>query len=961
MYKFKNISRSSLALTVVLSGLASGYVAAQDGRAAEALDEVIVTATKRETSLMETAIAVSAFSQESIDAAGVKNLLDIGDMVPNMQIALSPSDSGVQVVVRGLSSNNFTEIGDPTVAMHFDGLYSPRPQAGLALMYDVERVEISRGPQGTLFGRNSTAGSVNVISARPNFDQQEGKIEVEIGKYNQQAVKGWYNQPVNNEIALRASFFVDQADSWYNQMPDTFDLEWDVNGDGTIGSGDIAADGIPNVDQRRLKKDADGNPLPFSASESYGSVDRKGARLGMRFEPNNDVSLDLVADYFQDNSPGTLGLKDCAKAEGTFFECDHGQWDVNVNVPGKMDMNMVGIRGVLTWDINEDVLFEGRLGFSRQQRSQEHDASVVYADPDHPAYGLMRTWWSAGAAPVGCEGGNGTMVVCPNLVNDLALLQSLGYEDNAMQPFNDLSLSTNYSDYRSVVAELQLKSTSDSDLQWITGLFMMQENNEIRFDVEDAFCCGIVLPLAQSFVQPERIVESAAVFAQFDYKVNEKLNTTFGARYTYDAKEDIGGRNYITAGYRQPNIGLYDPAFVPGVSGPSFDYEAWTKFGIQTSAANLYQSDVLTTDMGTLGDGFLERLQFSDNSHKGDWSKVTWKVGFDYLVSDDVFVYGSIGTGYKSGGFGDAVDICDCNIVDTFDYDPEENITYELGVKATLLDGRLNLLGNIFMLDNTNLQDTFYAIVGFSGEEIAVPDSYVDTEGRAVDCSAQEEVELAEGEVAPDPVQCVVVGRDIGTLITQNIGKTRNIGAEIEFDWAPYYGGRVTGWVAWLDSEIRDLEDVQDGWYCLERALLGLTNCPEKTVNANGDEGRWTSFVGNAMPWSPKYSATVNYEHNWFLSNGLRLSPYISVNWTDEMFFDKGNFSEGALHSGQAAVATGSFALRLINEEDRWAFEAYVRNVTNETVRNWADRGPGYMRGSFYKPRHYGLKFNMAF
>ena len=955
MYKFLNISRSTLALSVALSGLASGYVAAQGGQAAEALDEVIVTATKRETSLMETAIAVSAFSQEAIDDAGVKNLLDIGDMVPNMQIALSPSDSGVQVVVRGLSSNNFTEIGDPTVAMHFDGLYSPRPQAGLALMYDVERVEISRGPQGTLFGRNSTAGSVNVISARPNFDQQEGKIEVEIGKYNQQAVKGWYNQPINNEIALRASFFIDQADSWYNQMPDTFDLEWDIDGNGTIDVTDIAADGIPNVDQRRLEKDADGNPLPFSADEAYGSVDRKGARLGMRFEPNNDVSLDLVADYFQDYSPGTLGLKDCAKAEGTFFECDHGQWDVNVNVPGKMDMNMVGLRAVLTWDINEDVLFEGRLGYSRQQRSQEHDASVVYADPDHPAYGLMSTWYDTQPAPTGCTGGNGSMVECPNVVNNIELLESLGYGDMAMQPFNDLSLSTNYSDYKSWVAELQLKSTSDSDLQWITGLFLMQEDNEIRFDVEDPFCCGIILPLAQSFVQPERIVESAAVFAQFDYKVSEKLNTTFGARYTYDAKEDVGGRNYITSGYRQPNGGLYDP-------DASFWLESWTRLGQPGYAgAGVYQSDILTDEMGTLGDTFLDRLQYSDNSHKGDWSKVTWKVGFDYLVSDDIFVYGSIGTGYKSGGFGDAVDICDCNIVDTFDYDPEENITYELGIKSTWLDGRLNVLGNIFMLDNTNLQDTFYAIVGFSGEEIAVPESYIDTEGRAVDCSAQEEVELAEGEVAPDPVQCVVVGRDIGTLITQNIGQTRNVGAEIEFDWAPYYGGRVTGWVAWLDSEIRDLEDVQDGWYCLERALLGLTNCPEKTVNENGDEGRWTSYVGNAMPWSPKYSATVNYEHNWFLSNGLRLSPYISVNWTDEMFFDKGNFGEGALHSGQAAVATGSFALRLINEEDRWAFEAYVRNVTNELVRNWADRGPGFMRGSFYKPRHYGLKFNMAF
>ena len=173
---------------------------------------------------------------------------------------------------------------------------------------------------------------------------------------------------------------------------------------------------------------------------------------------------------------------------------------------------------------------------------------------------------------------------------------------------------------------------------------------------------------------------------------------------------------------------------------------------------------------------------YSDNSH-GDWSKVTWKVGFDYLVSDDIFVYGSVGTGYKSGGFGDAVDICDCNIVDTFDYDPESNITYELGVKSTWLDGRLNILGNIFLLDNKDLQDTFYAIVGFSGDEIAVPDNYIDTENRMQDCSNQEEVEVAEGEEPPAPTQCVVVGRDIGTLITQNIGRTRNIGAEIEIDY----------------------------------------------------------------------------------------------------------------------------------------------------------------------------------
>ena len=131
----------------------------------------------------------------------------------------------------------------------------------------------------------------------------------------------------------------------------------------------------------------------------------------------------------------------------------------------------------------------------------------------------------------------------------------------------------------------------------------MKEDNEIRFDVENPFCCGGILPLAQSFVQPERLIESLAGFVQFDYKVNEKLNVTAGYRYTRDTKEDIGGRNYITAGYRQPNIGLYDSA-----DPDLFWFESWTRLGLVPTAtidgSGPYQSNVLTNDMGTSGDDF---------------------------------------------------------------------------------------------------------------------------------------------------------------------------------------------------------------------------------------------------------------------------------------------------------------------------------------------------------------------
>ncbi len=900
---------------------------------ANAIEEVIVTATKRETSLMETPVAVSSFSQADLDNQGIKNLLDIGDLVPNVQIGLSPTDSGVQVVVRGLTSNNFTEIGDPTVAMHFDGIYSPRPQAGLALMYDVERTEISRGPQGTLFGRNSTAGSINVISARPKFDEIAGHAEVEIGEFNQRTVKGWVNIPVNDVFGFRASALVDKADTWLNQTQDFFDLDWDTDGDGnTSGQFDVAADGIPNVDQRRNRAVDD--------SEAYGAVDRQAFRLSARYQPNEEIDWNVIYDYFEDNSPGSLSLKDCEKAEGTFFACDHDQWDVSVNIPGETDMTISSIRSILSWNLSDSLVFEHRVSFSQQERSQLSDGSIAYADPDHPAYGITRSFF---------DGASGQTIDFGNLVRNQALLDSLGYSDTALQPWGDLQLETEDSRYSSVVTEFQLKSQSDAKLQWIAGLFYLSEDNEIRFNVEDPFCCGGIRPLAQSFVQPERTVESTAAFVQFDYAATDRLNFTVGARYTHDEKQDKNGANYVTNGFNQPNVGLYDPDFL---TGTQFDYLAYTFIGVNpTSSLNLYQANDLTLEDGTLGAGFLSRLQSTDNSHKGSWNQATWKLGFDYAINDDWFLYGYVATGFKSGGFGDSIDICDCNITDTFDYEPEENITYELGFKSTFQDGRLNVLGSFFLSQNKDLQQTFFAIVTSTGSEIQVPDDYNDIDGRTSTCSGGTGL-------------CVNVDRDIGTLITANIAQARNMGIELEFDWRPWDGGRINGWVAWLDSEITDYDGATDDWFCLERALLGLTNCAEPDPNNlddNGNAQRTASFDGNALPWSPEFSATVSAEHNWYLQEGLRLSPYVSVHWQDDIYFDNSNFDEGAFHSGQEAYASADVAMRLISEKSGWGLEAYVRNVSDERIRTWGDRGPGFLRSSFAKPRHYGIKFNKAF
>jgi len=470
--------------SILLAILAFAMVVPACWAQEDVLEEVIVTAVRRDTNLMETPLAVTALTAEALARDGVKNILNIGNLVPNMQVGLSPTDSGVSIAIRGITSNNFTELGDPTVGIHFDGIYSPRPQGGLALLFDVERIDVLRGPQGTLFGRNSTAGTINVINARPQFDDVSGSAEVEVGNYSERAFRGWLNIPATENLAFRASFMAQKADTYLNQKMDLYDLNWDVDLDGnTSGPNDVPADGIPNTDQRRNHHQKD--------SRAYGSIDRWAGRLSMHFTPTEAIDWLLTYEHFQDNSPGVPFLKDCEKAEGTFFACDHDEFDVNINTPGELDMSIKTIRSVFAWDIADSFSTEYRFAFSEQDRSQLFDQDAgAFTDVDHPGYGIAIEGTIFG-------GVNGVLIRDPQAFIDL------GFEPVAMQPFDDLALETEYSHYKSTVHELLFKSESDSDLQWIGGFFYLKEDNEIKFNVELPFCCAFIRPLAQSFVQPK--------------------------------------------------------------------------------------------------------------------------------------------------------------------------------------------------------------------------------------------------------------------------------------------------------------------------------------------------------------------------------------------------------------------------------------------------------------------------
>ena len=233
-----NINKITLAMVFGLAFSAHGQEATTEQADTSAqteatedelgLEVISVTATKRKTKLMETPVAISALSEAQLKQNGVNNVKDIANLVPGLDISTATDQSAPVISMRGVRSTNITELGDPAVGVHLDGVYSPRMQGALALMYDVDRVEALRGPQGTLFGRNSTVGSINVISAKPKFEATYGGVNVEAGKYNSRVIDGFVNVPLSDDFAIRVAAKGLQRDSYLEGYydPNQYDTRW---------------------------------------------------------------------------------------------------------------------------------------------------------------------------------------------------------------------------------------------------------------------------------------------------------------------------------------------------------------------------------------------------------------------------------------------------------------------------------------------------------------------------------------------------------------------------------------------------------------------------------------------------------------------------------------------------------------------------------------------------------------
>jgi iron complex outermembrane receptor protein len=188
---------------------------ADPAAANDTIEDIVVTAQKRETSLQDTPIAISAFTGETLEERGIDDIANLQSYVPNLRVG--QEQDGFKISLRGIGLQGTSSITDSGVAFYLDNFYIPRPAGGSAVFYDVDRIEVLRGPQGTLYGRNATGGVVNVIARAPS-DQFEGEVGASYGSRNLSEVRGVLNMPLAENVAARVSAVYTREDGYIENL-----------------------------------------------------------------------------------------------------------------------------------------------------------------------------------------------------------------------------------------------------------------------------------------------------------------------------------------------------------------------------------------------------------------------------------------------------------------------------------------------------------------------------------------------------------------------------------------------------------------------------------------------------------------------------------------------------------------------------------------------------------------------
>ena len=533
-------SRVRFTVSALLAASALSSLAATQALAAQGdeggIEEVVVSAQFREQRLQNTPIAITAFTAENLEARGIDNVTDLDAFVPNTIIQPLGAGWGATMAafIRGVGLGDNILSFEPGVPIYVDDVYIGRPQGAIFDLLDLERVEVLRGPQGTLFGKNAIGGTVRLISKKPKGDGS-GSLSVTLGSFNRINARGSTDVAlVEDKVFARFSFSSKKADGYFNVL----DYEC-VNGPGSLGNGGT---GLPAGGYNTPGAFPGGLPGIRLGSQvvrggdcvvdKLGDENVQSGRAAFRFLINDKVEFNLIGDLTVQRQKGPADkytVMDPTNGLNAF-------WNSAFAAP------------VFGTGVGWDTRFITKDLYSNYSRYNDPITNRIV-----PNINDMNHW-----------GVSGTLEW--NLTDNLKLKSITGYRRfwNKFGRDSDgtpLPLNATYDDsrHRQFTQELQLTGTAGK-LDWATGAFWYDAHDSNQgFD----FLYPTIVYENDAFDRQD--TRNWAVFTQGTYRATDALSLTAGVRYTDDQKNATIFRSTFFGGI------VINNAYVP-LSTTNTDY-----------------------------------------------------------------------------------------------------------------------------------------------------------------------------------------------------------------------------------------------------------------------------------------------------------------------------------------------------------------------------------------------------
>jgi len=618
-------------------------------------DEIIVTATRRAESIQDVPIAVTAIQPETIAKQGVVNIQNLTSVAPSFSTSQAQTSSGTVVLrIRGVGTTSNNIGFESAVGVFVDGAYQSRPGVALGEFVDVERVEVLRGPQGTLFGRNTSAGALNITNVAPKIGESGGFLNATYGNYNHMNLQGAINIPMGDAVAARVTGAIRKRDGYI-----------DVH-------------------------DGNGNKIGES-----NSIDQHMIRAQVGFEGNR-LTGRVIADYSKSTA------ECCAAVEVMQSTVEQGGFFGNVGLGARGGMSAPNVAINSSDESGMQAAVDDLRASSHQVPNPSNDqigltAELEYAlsdDMDLVYVGSYREYEASEEYDSTFSGIDAFNVLPGSDTTIDTMTHELRLQGNAMDGKLDWLVGAYYSDED--IAQSTVFGLGQDYGELIGALFWGPTGGAFGPNPLTIVSGGVDPSVVRATNNYTQNSESMAIFTHNILDVTDDLSLTFGLRYTDESKDGSFFQSNVNnplctgllanldlAALQTTGQLVFPPA--PGALGTNI-------FGTGCFA--------FTAPADHPFSSFLPLPRSFSDTFEDDELIYTGKISYE--ISDDVTAYGGYTHGYKSGGF----NLDSTAAVGGADprFASEEVDAYELGLKSTLADGRIRLNIAAFLEEFSNFQ-----------------------------------------------------------------------------------------------------------------------------------------------------------------------------------------------------------------------------------------------------------------